>query len=112
MNEITKEIELNMNFSLYNYLGEDIKLFNQKAFEDSFIFGGFIRDSITGDKINDLDLACPRKDYILIENILIKLNEHEFIKNHGAVAFTIPMDGISQKTIEYILKMEENNERI
>lgn len=42
-----------------------------------------------------------------INIILEKLSAYEFIKHHGAVAFTVPLDGISQNTLDYIKKMEE-----
>ncbi len=42
-----------------------------------------------------------------IKIIMEKLSAYEFVKNHGAVAFTVPLDGISKNTLEYIKKMEE-----
>jgi len=70
MKEITNDISLNIDFALYNYLGEDIKIFNK--FEDSFVFGGFTRDAIVGDKINDLDMVCSVDDAVQISFLLEK----------------------------------------
>lgn len=41
-----------------------------------------------------------------IKKIIEKLNTYEFIENHGAVAFSVPLDSISKSTLEYIKKME------
>lgn len=45
-----------------------------------------------------------------IANIMIKLSTFEFVENHGAVAFTIPLDGISKNALDLIKTMEENND--
>lgn len=42
-----------------------------------------------------------------IEVLFEKLKTEEFIKKHGAVAFTIPVDGISKNTFDYIKMMED-----
>jgi len=42
-----------------------------------------------------------------VTHILDRLTTYEFIKKHGAVAFTVPLDGISKNTLDYIRKMEE-----
>lgn len=47
-----------------------------------------------------------------VTNVLKKLSAYEFIKKHGAVAFTVPLDSISKNTFEFIKKMENNNERL
>lgn len=44
------------------------------------------------------------------KKIMDSLSELEFVKNHGAVAFTIPVNGIGKKTLEFIKKLEEKNE--
>jgi hypothetical protein len=41
---------------------------------------------------------------------MASLGEFDFIKNHGAVAFTIPVDGIGRKTLEFIKQLEEKDE--
>lgn len=39
--------------------------------------------------------------------IMKRLSTHDFFVNHGAVAFTVPLDGISKSTLELIRKTEE-----
>lgn len=53
---------------LDNYLGFN----SDELFIDEFvrIFGGAIRDSISGDKINDIDILCGAKSCHILEGIL------------------------------------------
>ena len=51
-----------------NYIGFDV---DELIFDHNCIFGGAIRDSISGDKINDVDILCLSKSMRVIENILI-----------------------------------------
>lgn len=44
------------------------------------------------------------------KKVMAGLEELEFVKNHGAVAFTIPVDGIGKKTLEFINQLEEKHE--
>lgn len=41
-----------------------------------------------------------------VENILNTFLDMEYFKNHGAVAFTVPLDGIGRKTLEFLKQME------
>lgn len=62
-------------------------------------------------------LAETEKEMILsfvnddcVSTIMEKLGGVEFIERHGAVAFTIPMDGIGRKTLEFIKQLEDKDE--
>lgn len=62
-------------------------------------------------------LAETEKELVLsfinqekVEKVMASLGEFDFIKNHGAVAFTIPVDGIGRKTLEFIKQLEEKDE--
>lgn len=37
-----------------------------------------------------------------IKAIMERLKSYEFIKNHGAVAFIVPLDSINKSTLKYI----------
>jgi len=52
-------------------------------------------------------LSFVEKEQITI--IMEKLSDNEYIKSHGAVAFSIPMDGITKNTLEFIKQLEDKN---
>ena len=43
-------------------------------------------------------------------SVMENLRSNKLFDQHGAVAFTIPMDGIGRKTLEYIKRLEEKDE--
>lgn len=56
----------------------------------------------------ELILSFVEDEYVKV--VMEKLGSFEFIKNHGAVAFTVPLDGIGRKTQEFIHQLEEKYE--
>ena len=47
-----------------------------------------------------------------VQEVMDKLSSFELVKNHGAVAFTIPLNGIGRKTMEFIQQLEGKNDWI
>lgn len=43
-----------------------------------------------------------------VTKVMDHLMTHEYIRKHGAVAFTVPLDGISRSSWDYLKTMEEH----
>lgn len=56
----------------------------------------------------ELILSFVQDEYV--KEVMEKLGSFELIKNHGAVAFAVPLDGIGRKTQEFIQYLEEKYE--
>lgn len=55
----------------------------------------------------EMIISIVQDDYT--KEVMERLSAFEFIKKHGAVAFTVPLDGIGRKTMKFIEQLEENN---
>ena len=69
----------NIKIKIDEYLEFDSELLF-KPFLLTRIFGGAIRDSISGDKINDIDLLCGSRSMVFVNHIL-ENNGYNFIES-------------------------------
>ena len=74
----------------------------------------YAKGTANSDILSYFGLAETEKELIIsfvraehAHEVMERLSALEFIKNHGAVAFTIPLDGIGRKTMEFIEHLEE-----
>lgn len=77
----------------------------------------YAKGTANSEILNYFNLAETEKELVFsfvddenVAELMAKIGNVELIKNHGAVAFTIPLDGIGRKTLDFIKQLEENNE--
>lgn len=97
------------------YTEKILKLMTEK--DINYHFTCFAKGTANSEILSYFGLAEVQKEVILtvvhdevIKDIMDKLGDVELIKNHGAVAFAIPLNGIGKNTLSFIAKLEENNE--
>ena len=77
----------------------------------------YAKGTANSEMLSYFGLAETEKELIIsfvnddnVATVMDKLRGVDLIKHHGAVAFTIPMDGIGRKTLEFIKHLEEKDE--
>lgn len=92
-----------------------LKLFNEHHV--NYHISCYARGTANSEILTYFGLAETEKEFVMsfvedeiVEELMSGLSDVELIKNHGAVAFTIPLDGIGKKTLEFIKHLEEKDE--
>lgn len=80
-------------------------------------FTCYAKGTANSEMLNYFGLAETDKELVLslvskenIDEIMAGLGSVDLIKNHGAVAFAVPLDGVGRKTLEFIKYLEEKDE--
>lgn len=92
-----------------------LKLLNE--FHVHYHISCYAKGTANSEILSYFGLAESEKEFILsfvnkdvVIDLMERLKDIDFIRNHGAVAFTIPIDGIGRKTLEFIKHLEGQDE--